>query len=82
MCIRDSNENLYTLSLEEIAARGIGTLPQSLKEAVEALKADPLFREKLGAEIVDEFILQKSMEWVEYSRHVSDWEIQRYTEFF
>jgi glutamine synthetase len=76
------NENLYTLSLEEIAARGIGTLPQSLKEAVEALKADPLFRETLGAEIVDEFILQKSMEWVEYSRHVSDWEIQRYTEFF
>lgn len=76
------NENLYNLSLEEIAARGIATLPQSLKEAVDALKADPLFREKLGAEIVDEFIEQKSMEWVEYSRHVSDWEVQRYTEFF
>ncbi|GAA5002350.1 type III glutamate--ammonia ligase [Acinetobacter puyangensis] len=76
------NENLYTLSLQDIAARGIETLPQSLKEAVQALQADPLFREKLGAEIVDEFIEQKSMEWVEYSRHVSDWEVQRYTEFF
>ncbi|MFT4021429.1 MAG: type III glutamate--ammonia ligase [Acinetobacter sp.] len=76
------NENLYTLGLEEIAARGIKTLPQSLKEAVDALKADPLFKEQLGAEIVDEFIEQKSMEWIEYCRHVSDWEIQRYTEFF
>lgn len=76
------NENLYTLSLEEIAARGIGTLPQSLKEAIDALKENPLFKQQLGAEIVDEFIHQKSMEWVEYSRHVSDWEVQRYTEFF
>lgn len=76
------NENLYTLSLEEIAARGIGTLPQSLKEAIDALKQNPLFKQQLGAEIVDEFIHQKSMEWVEYSRHVSDWEVQRYTEFF
>lgn len=76
------NENLYNLSLDEIAARGIQTLPQSLKEAISALKQDDLFRQTLGAEIVDEFIDQKSMEWVEYCRHVSDWEIQRYTEFF
>ncbi|KAA8732180.1 type III glutamate--ammonia ligase [Acinetobacter qingfengensis] len=76
------NENLYSLGLEEIAARGIATLPQSLKEAVDALKADLLFRDQLGHHIIDEFIEQKSMEWVEYSRHVSDWEIQRYTEFF
>jgi glutamine synthetase len=42
------NENLYSLSLEEIAARGIKTLPQSLKEACDALEADPLFAEVLG----------------------------------
>ncbi|WP_426153217.1 type III glutamate--ammonia ligase [Pseudomonas sp. DC3000-4b1] len=76
------NENLYKLSLEEIAARGIKTLPQSLKEACDALEADPLFSEVLGPQIVGEFIRLKRMEWVEYSRHVSDWEIQRYTEFF
>lgn len=76
------NENLYALSLEAIAGRGIATLPQSLKEACDALEADPLFRETMGSEIVNEFIDLKRMEWVEYSRHVSDWEIQRYTEFF
>lgn len=76
------NENLYSLSLEAIAARGIKTLPQSLKEACDALEADPLFAEVMGPEIVGEFIRLKRMEWVEYSRHVSDWEVQRYTEFF
>jgi len=24
----------------------------------------------------------KDMEWVEYQRHVSDWEIQRYLEYY
>ncbi|WP_297841816.1 type III glutamate--ammonia ligase [Pseudomonas sp.] len=76
------NENLYGMSMEEIAARGIATLPQSLKEACDALEADPLFRDTMGKEIVSEFIELKRMEWVEYSRHVSDWEIKRYTEFF
>lgn len=70
------------MSMEEIAARGIATLPQSLKEACDALEADPLFRDTMGKEIVSEFIELKRMEWVEYSRHVSDWEIKRYTEFF
>ncbi|MHA6138760.1 type III glutamate--ammonia ligase [Pseudomonas mohnii] len=76
------NENLYSLSLEQIAAKGIKTLPQSLKEACDALEADPLFAEVMGPQIVGEFIKLKRMEWVEYSRHVSDWEVQRYTEFF
>lgn len=76
------NENLYSLGLEAIAAKGIRTLPQSLKEACDALEADPLFAEVLGEEIVGEFIKLKRMEWVEYSRHVSDWEVKRYTEFF
>ena len=62
--------------------RGIKTLPQSLKEACDALEADALFAEVLGAQIVGEFIKLKRMEWVEYSRHVSDWEVARYTEFF
>jgi len=76
------NENLYSLGLEAIAAKGIKTLPQSLKEACDALEADPHFTEVMGKEIVGEFIKLKRMEWVEYSRHVSDWEVKRYTEFF
>ncbi len=36
----------------------------------------------LGKELSAEFITLKRMEWTEYARHVSDWETQRYLEFF
>jgi glutamine synthetase len=76
------NVNHYTLSESELRERGIGVLPQSLHEAVLALEGDPLFGETLGREFVAEFIRLKRMEWVEYQRHVSDWEVQKYLEFF
>jgi len=36
----------------------------------------------LGVDLARELIELKRMEWVEYSRHVSDWERSRYIEFF
>lgn len=76
------NFNHYTLSAEELRAKGIGVLPQSLHEALNALEEDTIFRDQLGAAFLDEFIRLKRMEWVEYHRHVSDWEVQRYLEFY
>ena len=76
------NINLYELSPEEIRARGIGLLPQSLSEAVDALEKDEVVQKGIGAELAAEFIRLKRMEWVEYSRHVSDWETNRYLELF
>lgn len=76
------NVNLYALSREELKAKGIGILPQNLNEALDALEADTLFTEKMGPEIVSEFLAVKRAEWVEYSRHVSDWERKHYVEFF
>ncbi|HUB24591.1 MAG TPA: type III glutamate--ammonia ligase [Tepidisphaeraceae bacterium] len=76
------NFNHYTLSPAELGKMGIGTLPQSLHEAIEALEADQIFAQALGAEFLQEFIAIKRMEWVEYQRHVSDWEVQRYLEYF
>ncbi len=76
------NFNHYALAPEELAERSIAVLPQSLNEALNALEADPLFGEQLGGEFLGEFVRLKRMEWVEYHRHVSDWETQRYLEFF
>ena len=76
------NINLYELSQEEIAARGIGVLPQSLKEAIDELEKDDVVKEGIGKELASEFIRLKRMEWVEYSRHVSEWESTRYLEMF
>ena len=76
------NINLYELTFEDLAAKGIKLLPQSLKEAVDALDQDPVIRNGLGEGLAREFIRLKRMEWTEYSRHVSDWESKRYLEFF
>ncbi|OOG26417.1 type III glutamate--ammonia ligase [Thioalkalivibrio denitrificans] len=76
------NFNFYDFSPTELAEKGIETLPQSLHEAIEALRKDTLFAEQLGQAFIDEFVGLKNMEWVEYSRHVSDWELSRYVEFY
>lgn len=76
------SENLYDYSLEEIANKGIGILPQNLGEAITALENDKVICEALGDKLAKEFIALKRMEWVDYSRHVSDWEVSRYVEFF
>lgn len=75
------NVNLYDLSEADLKAKGIRTLPQSLHEAIEALEADDVIKGALGV-LADEFINLKRMEWVEYMRHVSEWEVERYLEFF
>jgi len=76
------NINLYSLTDDERKEKGIEILPQNLNEALNALDADTVLKERLGAEIVDEFLSVKRAEWIDYSRHVSDWELKRYAEFF
>lgn len=76
------SENLYDYSLDEIAAQGIRILPQNLGEALTALENDTVICGALGDKLSKEFIALKRMEWVDYSRHVSDWEINRYVEFY
>jgi glutamine synthetase len=76
------NINLYELTPEQLKEKGIGLLPQSLNEAVDALEEDPVIRAGLGEDLAREFIRLKRMEWTEYSRHVSEWESKRYLEFF
>jgi len=76
------NINLYDLSLEEIIAKNISILPQSLGDALDELEKDSIFVEAMGSEIVSEFLKVKRAEWGDYLRHVSDWEVKKYAEFF
>ncbi len=77
-----NNTNLYEWTPEQLRKAKIGLLPQNLSEAIDALEADKVVRAGLGEALADEFIRLKRMEWVEYSRHVSAWEVDRYLEFF
>ncbi|HEX4147507.1 MAG TPA: type III glutamate--ammonia ligase [Pirellulales bacterium] len=76
------NYNHYTVPVEELQARGVRLLPQSLGEALAALQADLLFAEALGRDFLAEFVRLKQLEWIEYQRQVSAWEVDRYLEFF
>jgi glutamine synthetase len=76
------NVNLYALTDDELKEQGIDILPQNLNEALDALETDKVLAELLGEEIVSEFIKVKRNEWIDYSRHVSDWELKQYAEFF
>jgi glutamine synthetase len=76
------NFNHYDLDPSQLAEQGVRVLPQSLKEALDALEEDPLFAKQMGTDFMAEFLRLKRMEWMEYQRHVSDWEIKQYLEFF
>ena len=77
-----NNDNLYTYSAADLKKRGVSVLPQSLKESIDALEKDKVVCDALGSDLAKEYIELKRMEWVEYSRHVSEWELNRYVEFF
>lgn len=79
---KPQEDNLYELSDAERRDRGIEFLPQTLIEAVDAFAKDELVERTLGTELRDEFIRYKEAEWEEYHRHVSRWEIDRYTHLF
>ncbi|MBU6257139.1 MAG: type III glutamate--ammonia ligase [Burkholderiales bacterium] len=76
-----NNDNLYDYSEQQLRDHGIGILPQNLAQALDALEADATLMQALGPVAV-EFIRLKRMEWIEYMRHVSDWEISTYLEFY
>jgi glutamine synthetase len=63
-------------------ALGLETLPTSLGEALEALEADEVIRDALGAHVYERFLDAKRQEWSEYRRYVSEWEVERYLSIF
>ncbi len=76
------NVNFYELSDRELRKRKVKLLPQTLGEALDELESSKLFSEQLGKAFIDEFLDVKRMEWIEYCRHISDWERERLLGFY
>ncbi len=74
----EATNNIYEMTPEERAAEGIGSLPQSLTEAVSAMEESELVAETLGEHVFDYFIRNKRAEWLDYKAHVTPWELDRY----
>ncbi len=70
-----AEEDLYHI---DPRARAFMTLPGSLGEALEALKADEVVQSALGPHIFERYVEAKQQEWDEYRLHVSQWELDRY----
>jgi len=70
--------NVFEMSDMERNARGIGMLPGSLIEAIEAAEQSPFLREALGDHTFESLIANKRIEWERYRRHVSDFELAEY----
>ncbi|MBP2016810.1 glutamine synthetase [Symbiobacterium terraclitae] len=76
------NRNIYAMTPEEREAEGIGMLPQSLRDALVALEADPVIREALGEQVYRRFVEAKSIEWEIYRSQVHQWELDQYLSIF
>ena len=70
--------NVYEMSYEERKERGIISLPESLKEALDELEGSSLMRETLGETSFENFLIEKRKEWDLYRTQVTEWEVERY----
>lgn len=73
-----NDDNLYEASEEELKRRGIGWLPSTLNDAIDALEADTVMQAALGEAYAADYILSKRDEWRRYHETVSAWEIDNY----
>ena len=71
-------ENIFAMNAQVRAAHGIESLPGTLDEAIQALKADALIKEALGEHVLTHYIEGKQAEWDEYRTRVSRWELDKY----
>ena len=71
-------ENIFKMDAAARKAAGIDSLPGSLEEALEAMKADQLVLDALGSHVAENYIEGKEKEWDEYRTRVSSWEREKY----
>lgn len=71
-------ENVFEMSEEERARRGIGTLPGNLMEAIQLTSKSEIVRKALGDHVFNLFIKNKRIEWDNYRTQVTEYELKRY----
>lgn len=76
------DRNIYELSAQERREMGIGTLPESLQDAIRRLGEDEVIREALGPHVFKRYMEAKQIEWDAYRLQVHPWELQNYLNKF
>ena len=74
----EATDNIYEMTEAERRARGIGSLPDDLYEAVREMEGSDLVAETLGEQVFEYLLRNKRAEWDEYKSYVSPYERERY----
>jgi glutamine synthetase len=63
---------------QDTSRLAVKPLPTSLREALIALEEDDVLSEALGSGVLELFRSVKELEWGEYNRQVTAWELDSY----
>ena len=66
------------MTADELRSRGIAELPDSLGTALRLASESELLNKVLGPTVMQSFLRNKRLEWADYARSVTDYEISRY----
>lgn len=88
-CPDPVEEDVFNISSDELAGKGIEQLPGSLREALDCLERDPVLLDALGNHTASKFLEAKRKECDEYEEacggdveaqkmNITDWEIKKY----
>jgi glutamine synthetase len=72
------NEDIFHMTDEERAFKGIDNLPGSLVEALMELESGVIASKTLGEHVYNEYVSLKKAEWNSYRTAVHAWEIENY----
>jgi glutamine synthetase len=72
------NEDIFHMTEEERAFKGIDNLPGSLIEALQELESGVIASKTLGEHVYNEYVSLKKAEWNSYRTAVHAWEIVNY----
>jgi glutamine synthetase len=72
------NEDIFHMTDEDRAFKGIDNLPGSLIEALQELESGVIASKTLGEHVYSEYVSLKKAEWNSYRSAVHTWEIENY----
>lgn len=76
--IKPLYENLFKMTNEERKALGVESLPDNLYNAIKEFEKNEVIKNAIGKHITEKLVEAKLIEWNEFRRHVTEWEIKRY----
>jgi glutamine synthetase len=73
-------ESLWGVDEMELRRQNVELLPESLRDALDLFERDDVVRDALGDQICERFMESKLVEWADYRKQVTPWEMETYLE--